>query len=64
MLGKHKGKPAKEPRTDSGKPWSKLTPSEKGKEFDESLRDPRGYAERNFSGENQGRGGREAKHKK
>lgn len=69
-MGKHKGKPARESGTDAkdengnSKGWSKLTGAEKGKEFDASLKDPSGYATRNFSDQNQGRNGRRTKHGK
>lgn len=60
--GKHSGKPASEPKTDQGKPFNQMSGEEKAKEFDASHKDPRGYAERNFSNENRGQG--KGKHRK
>lgn len=75
MAGRRKGKPAKEQGTDAkdengkSKGWSKLTPAEKGAEFDASLKNPVGYAYRNFKEAKPGDGGKgfgfgRAKHKK
>jgi len=36
-------------RTYTGKPWNKLTPEEKGTEFDSSIGNPSRYAIENFS---------------
>jgi hypothetical protein len=54
-MGKHSGKPAGEPTTDAGKPFNQMSGEEKGKEFDASHNDPKGYASRNFTQENAGR---------
>lgn len=48
MTGKHSGHGDEKAGTDTGPVFSKLEPEEKGEEFDASLRDPRGYAARNF----------------
>jgi len=62
-MAKHnRGGVAKEPKTDQGKPFGQMSGEEKGKEFDASLKNPGGYAARNFSNENQGRNGRKPKH--
>lgn len=54
-MGKHSGPADAASGTDSGKAWEKLTAEQKGQEFDNSLQNPRGYAERNF-GAGQSRG--------
>jgi hypothetical protein len=56
-MGKHGGGSAKEPRTDQGKGFGEMSPEEKGREFDSSHSDPKGYADRNFSNENRSSGG-------
>lgn len=61
-MGKHSGRSAKEPTTSQGKPFSQMSGAEKAAEFDASHSDPRGYAARNFSSENQGKNGRKPKH--
>lgn len=43
--------------TDAGQSFSSLTPEQKAQEFDSSVADPSGYAERNFTPS-------EGKHKK
>jgi len=64
-MGKHnRGGAAKEPKTDQGKAFGEMSGEEKGKEFDASHSNPRGYAARNFSNENQGKNGRKGKHSK
>ena len=74
-MGIRRGKPANEPSTDRNKPWDKLTPEQKGAEFDASDKDPRGYALRNFGedpysnlpgegGKHSGGGKLKAKHRK
>lgn len=44
-MGKHS---ARVPKTDLGPAFQSLAPANKAAEFDASLADPRGYAERNF----------------
>lgn len=44
-MDKHSGNA---PKTDLGPAFSKLSPENKADEFQASLDDPRGYAERNF----------------
>lgn len=56
-MGKHRGRGDGKSGTDNGKEFSKLTPEEKGEEFDAMEADPRGYAARNF-GAGQSRGER------
>ena len=47
-MGKHSGNSGDTAGTDAGEPFAKLSAEEKGAEFDASLRDPVGYAGRNF----------------
>lgn len=47
-MGKHSGNSGDTAGTDAGEPFDKLSAEEKGAEFDASLRDPVGYAGRNF----------------
>lgn len=47
--GKHGGKPSSESRTDQGTSFDQMTGEEKATEFDSSISDPAGYAERNFT---------------
>ena len=61
-MAKHKGGSAREPKTDQGKPFGEMNSAEKAKEFDSSHNNPRDYANRNFSNENQGSNGRKPKH--
>lgn len=61
-MGKHSKGRADEPTTDQGKPYGEMSGEEKGREFDASHRDPRGYADRNFGTDNQGQ--RRGKHAK
>lgn len=56
--GKHKGKSAAEPTTDAGRPFGQLTGEQKAAEFDASIADPGGYADRNFDTENNGEAGK------
>jgi hypothetical protein len=63
MAKKHKGKPAQEPATQSGKSWNELTPVEKAQEFDSSHAHPRSYAMK-FFGKNKSGEGTAPKHKK
>lgn len=62
-MGKRGKAPAQEPTTDQGKPFGQMSGSEKGREFDASHSDPKGYANRNFAGSgNNGQGkGKHAK---
>ena len=47
-MGNHRGSGDEQAGTDTGPVFSKLTPEQKGNEFDASTEDPRGYAARNF----------------
>lgn len=47
-MSKHSGRGDGKAGTDTGPAFDKLTPEQKGKEFDASTSDPRGYAARNF----------------
>lgn len=49
-MGKHSsGKRAPEPGTDQTVPFSKMNGAQKAYEFDRSVEDPKGYAQRNFT---------------
>lgn len=61
-MGKRGRGHAEEPMTDQGKPFGQMSGEEKGREFDASTSDPRGYAQRNFGSDNRGQGkGKHAK---
>lgn len=47
-MGKHSGHGDASPGTDAGNRFDQMNPAEKAAEFDASVSDPQGYAERNF----------------
>lgn len=61
-MGKRGKNSAQEPMTDGGKPFGQMNGEEKGREFDASHSDPKGYASRNFGNDNSSRG--KGKHSK
>lgn len=57
-MGKHSGTGDEAAGTDAGPAFKDLTAEEKAAEFDASIEDPSGYAERNFGADPHSAGSR------